>query len=237
MVKVICYLSNGYPTPEETIKTADYYVEGQCDIIEIDLPTDNPYLDNELIGGRMKASYQHDPSFSAHLETVKTIREKHPTQEMLFLSYESSIKTVGVEKFIGFCQEHNILDIILVGNEDNVVKNQLMAAGIKVSSFIPYHLPQEEIDLAKNSNGFIYLQAKSTGKEKEGCHTLKECIDYLRGLGLSQPIYCGMGISTREDIELVEKSGGDGAFIGSAVLKLQAEPAKLVSFIQELKGN
>lgn len=235
MTKVICYLSNGYPSIEKTLETADLYVQGGCDIIEVDLPTDNPYLDNEFIGGRMAKAYQVDSNYDHYLDTIATIRNKYPEKEMLIVLYEHSLVTIGVEKFTQFCLEHGTKDIILVGSETNDVKNQLMANGIKVSSYIQFHLPEEEIELAKNSNGFIYLQAKSVGLEKDGCHTLKECIRYLRECGFNQSIYCGVGISTPADVKLVAEAGGDGAFIGSAVLKKQDNPDELVSFINQLK--
>ncbi len=235
MTKVICYLSNGYPSIKKTLETADLYVQGGCDIIEVDLPTDNPFLDNEFIGGRMSKAFKLDPNYDHYLDTIAKIRSKYPEKEMLIVLYEHSLTAIGVEKFTQFCLDHQTKDIILVGSETNDVKNRLMASGIKVSSYIQFHLPQEEIELARNSNGFIYLQAKSTGLEKEGCHTLKDCIRYLRECRLEQRIYCGVGISTPEDVKMVTDSGGDGAFIGSAVLKRQDDPEELVRFIVQLK--
>ncbi len=235
MTKLICYLSNGYPSTELTLKTADLYVQGGCDIIEVDIPTDNPYLDNDYIGGRMAKAYEQDSNLDHYLETISSIRTKYPEKEMLIVLYEHSLKEIGIFKFKLFCLEYNTKDIILVGSENNDIKNELMESGIRVSSYIQFHLPEKEIELALNSNGFIYLQAKSVGLEKDGCHTLKDCIHYLREKGITQPIYCGVGISTKEDVRMVAESGGDGAFIGSAVLKRQNDPEELVPFIRELK--
>ncbi|KKK38920.1 hypothetical protein WQ57_06110 [Mesobacillus campisalis] len=236
MTKVICYLSNGFPSIEKTLETADLYVEGGCDIIEIDIPTDNPFLDNEFIGGRMRKAFEQNQNYDYYLETIRKIREKHPEQEILIVLYEHSLKDIGVEKFIEFCHQLHTEDIILVGNEDNQIKNELMENGIRVSSYIQYHLPDEEIGMAKNTNGFIYLQAKSVGKVREGCETLRDCIEYLRNEGVNQPIYCGVGISNKEDVAMVSNAGGNGAFIGSAVLKKQNQPNELVHFIQEVKA-
>ncbi|KMY51494.1 tryptophan synthase subunit alpha [Peribacillus loiseleuriae] len=235
MAKLICYLSNGYPSLEKTMETADLYVEGGCDIIEVDIPTDNPFLDNEFIGGRMSKAFEQDQNYDHYLGTISTIRKKYPEKGVLIVLYEHTLIAIGVEKFIKYCLDNNTKDIILAGPENNDVKNILMKNGIRVSSYIQFHLPADEIELARNSNGFIYLQAKSVGVEKNGCDTLKECINYLREIGIDQPIYCGVGVSTQEDVRLVSASGGDAAFIGSAVLKKQDDPVELVRFISELK--
>lgn len=236
MTKLICYLSNGYPNLEKTLETADFYVEGGCDIIEVDIPTDNPFLDNEYIGGRMSKAFAQDQNYDHYLNTISSIRSKYPEQAMLIVLYEHTVKDIGIEKFIKHCKDNSTMDIILAGPENNDVKNELMEQGIRVSSYIQFHLPDEEIELAQSSNGFIYLQAKSVGKEREGCNTLADCIEFLRQKGLKQPIYCGVGVSTPEDVKMVAESGGDAAFIGSAVLKKQDHPKELIQFIKELKS-
>ena len=48
-VKVICYLSFGYPTIEESAKMAEYYIEGGCDAIEVSIPPKNPYRDSAYL--------------------------------------------------------------------------------------------------------------------------------------------------------------------------------------------
>ncbi|MBE0700546.1 MAG: tryptophan synthase subunit alpha, partial [Acholeplasmataceae bacterium] len=52
-MKLICYLSNGYPNLETTIKLAREYAKSGCDVIEIDFPAKNPYLESPYISERM----------------------------------------------------------------------------------------------------------------------------------------------------------------------------------------
>lgn len=233
--KLICYLSNGYPTAEKTIETAAYYVEGGCDIIEIDIPNDDAYMDSDLIAGRMRSSWEKSQDYDEYFNTIKTISTNHPEAGIIVLLYEKTVKDIGVDKFISKCLENDTKDLILVGIENDVVTKQLMAGGLKVSSYVPFHLPDLEVEEAKKSNGFVYLQAKPAGKVKEGYETLDKCIAYLREQGIDRPMYCGVGVSTKEDMEIVSKAGGDAAFVGSAVLTKQDNPKELVEFIKELK--
>lgn len=235
-MNIICYLSNGYPTEEQTLNLAEHYIEGGCDIIEIDLPTDNPFLDNETIQNRMKMSYSKDSTLESHVKTIYNIRESHPKQKILMLSYEHTIRQYGVDKFIKLVKDIEVESVILIAPEDESITNKLKESGVKIASFIPFDLPEHDIKVAESANGFVYLQAKPTGKVREGYDTLEKVIKYLReDRGFKQPIYCGMGVSTPEDVSNLKKSGADGAFIGSSLFKLQDSPDKLVNYICELK--
>ena len=217
--KFIGYLSFGYPDIETSLKRADIYINSGCDILEIDLPTNNPFLDSEFIGNRMKEAYLKCNDYDIYFENINKIRNKYPQLKILLLSYEHSIIEYGVEKFIINCKLNNIEDVILVGNKDDEIKNIL-----KISVYIQYHLDEKEIKNALNSNGFIYLQAKCGEKGfKEGFETLEKIIEYLRSLGISNPIYCGVGISTKDDYKMVNEAGEDAAFIGSALLKKETD--------------
>lgn len=86
---------------------------------------------------------------------------------------------------------------MLVGLKDDIIKNKIIAAGLQVSCYVQFHLPKEEVEMAKQSNGFVYLQAKpyDTQQKNEEYPTLKDCVEYLRSCGIERPIYCGVGSS------------------------------------------
>lgn len=234
-VKIIGYLSYGYPSIEKSIERADIYIKAGCDFLEVDFPTDNAYLDSDFIGGRMKSALEACDDFDKYFDGIKVLKEKHPNTPIILLAYEHTIKAIGVEKFIKRSKELETYDLIMVGLENEDVKNQLIAEGIKISCWIPFNLPEEDVKSAVNSNGFVYLQSKSSGEEKEGYETLDKCVAYLRERSINNPIYCGVGVSTREDIIRIENAGADAAFIGSALLK-QETNEDIMKYIKSLKG-
>lgn len=234
-VKIIGYLSYGYPNIEESIERADIYIEAGCDFLEVDFPTDNAFLDSDFIGSRMKSAMEACNDFDKYFDGIKTLKEKYPDTPIILLAYEHTIKAIGMEKFITRCKELETYDLIMVGLENEDVKNQLIAEGIKISCWVPFDLPKENVESALHSNGFVYLQSKSSGEEKEGYETLDKCVAYLRERGLKNPIYCGVGVSTREDIIRIEEAGADAAFIGSALLK-QETNQDIIHYIKSLKG-
>ncbi len=131
---------------------------------------------------------------------------------------------------------HKLREVILVGAKSGKTKDRLMAEGFKVSCYVTYSLPDEEVEEAKHSNGFVYLQAKPAGEIRPGCETLKDCILYLREQGIGNRVYAGVGVSLPEDVAMVASSNADGAFIGSALLKQASDIRTLGEYIAKLKN-
>lgn len=237
-MNLIGYLSNGYPTIEDSYEMARQYIDAGCDMIEIDFPDPNPFLENALIQGRMAKALQNCADYDKYMDGMIRIKNDFPQAQFILLAYESTVKTIGAEKFARFATENGFYDLIFVGLTDETTKNYLISQGMKVSCYVQFHMPQNEIDFAMASNGFLYLQAKpTTGNINPAYPTLKDCIAHLRSLGVTAPIYCGVGVHAPEDMTLVKNAGGDGAFVGSAILKLHDDLAQLKKTIRAFKAK
>jgi tryptophan synthase, alpha subunit len=234
--KLIGYFSIGYPDVERSMEIADSYVKSGIDIIEIGFPCDNPYLDNEYIGNTLKCAYNNFKDADAVFDAVDELLKRHADTPVILLMYDHIIRDyVGVDKFIERASKSGIKDIILVGSEDESVKDTLISNGFNVSCYITYGLPDNEIESARNSNAFIYLQAKPDGNVRPGCETLAQCVKYLRDKGIKNPIYAGVGISTPDDVKMVAEAKAEGCFIGSALLKKTGDIKQLEEYVKSLK--
>lgn len=233
-MELICYLSNGYPTIESSYELALDYADAGCNIIEIDFPSRDPYLESAYIKERMKVALERCNDYETYMAGMVKIKEALPNTKFILMIYENTILEIGVERFVEFCREHDFRDLILVGIQDERMKNQLMSEGLRISCYVQYQLLEEEIERAKSANGFVYLQAKPTnGVIHETYKELNDCIGYLRSIGITQPIYCGVGVHTPEDVKEVKEAGGDATFIGSAVLQVQHDIPKMKRTIYE----
>lgn len=236
-MKLICYLSMGYPSIEHSIKIAKEYVKAGCDIIEIDFPTRNCYLEGEYIKNRMHGALDACDDYQEYMRAIVRIKNDNPTAKFIVLAYENTILEIGVQEFLDFCIQNDLYDLIYIGSEYPEVRSMLIANGIRVSSYVQFHLPEEEVENAKVANGFIYLQAKPGKEINPKFPNLKTSIDYFRKtLNLKNPIYCGVGISSPEDIRRVKEAGADGALVGSLVLKLHKDIPKMSATIRALKA-
>lgn len=237
-MNLICYLSNGYPTIEDSMETAKSYVEAGCDMIEIDFPSHNPFLESAYIAGRMADALRNCDDYDKYMDGMVKIKKLLPHTQFILMVYENTVEEIGVDKFIRFCLDNDYRDIILVGLKDEVIKNKVIENGLRVSCYVQFHLPEQEVAYALKSNGFTYLQAVAAPGQATAEHpTLESCIRYLREQGLKNPIYCGVGVHAPKDVALVKAAGGDGAFIGSAILKLHDNKPALMEKIREFKAE
>lgn len=234
-MNLIGYLSLGYPSLPHSLETANVYARSGCDIIEIGYPTDNAYLDNDIIKNQLKTAYEKNNNPKSFFNAIKKLKNENSSVGSILLIYEHSIVEIGFDRFVKLCRESRIEDIILVGNKDNKIKNKLIKCNFKVSVYVTFDLPNDAVNEAINSNGFVYLQAKPSGKIRPGCKKLKDCIKYLRNKGIKTPIYVGVGMSNSDDVNMAAMSGADGVFIGSALLEKQSNYEQLGEFINELK--
>lgn len=233
---IILYLSNGYPTIESSIQMAKEYADAGCGMIEIDFPSRNPFLESDLIKGRMAKALEECDDYDKYMEEIIQVKKELPNVKLIVLAYENTIIEIGVEKFIKFCLDNDFKDVLLVGLSSEEIKDKIIAAGIRVSCYVQFQMLDEEIKSAKESNGFVYLQAKVTpgqGHVNPKYPTLKECVQGLRNHGIDRPIYCGVGVHTPEDVKMVKEAGGDAAFVGSTILKLQEDIPTMKDKIRE----
>lgn len=235
-MKLILYLSNGYPTIESSIEMAKTYVDAGCDMIEMDFPSRNPFLEGDFIAGRMAAALKNEANYDRYMEGMAKARKLLPDTKFIIMTYENTVLEIGVSRFVAFCKENGFEDIILVGPDGDAVKDELIGSGLKISCYVQFNLPEEEVRQALESNGFTYMQAVPAPGQATPQHpTLMSCIDYLRERGLKNPIYCGVGVHTPEDAQMVKEAGGDGIFVGSTILKLHDNIPALIEKIHEFK--
>lgn len=234
-MKLILYLSFGYPSLERSREIATQYVNSGCDVIEVDFPAKDPYMDSEHIRKRMKGALQNEDDYDVYMAMIKTIKSDHPDASFIVLIYENTVLEIGEDKFVSFCKEQGLTDIICVGNEHPDLRPRLMEKGLKISTFLPYHLPEEDIEHAKETNGFVYLQAKPADKTHPKHKKLKDIIRHLKeDEHIENPIYCGVGVRTPEDVAMIKEAGADGVFVGSTVLKLHDKPEEMKETIKDL---
>lgn len=235
-MKLICYLSNGYPTIESCIRIAKEYVEAGCDIIEVDFPSADPFLEGEYIAGRMKAALENCDDYSKYMDGIKQMKINHPNIQFIVVIYEGTIMSIGVERFIEFCTQNHIHDIIYVGGNNKEIKNKIIENGIRISCYVQFHMPEDEIIAALASNGFVYMQAKPANNNINPQYpALEDCIAELKKRGITGEIYTGVGIYTIDDIQMAKNAGADAVFVGSTILKLQTDIPKMKETIANFK--
>lgn len=233
-MNVICYLPSGYPTIEKSMQIAQLYVDAGCDAIEWCIPPENAYADPPYISNILALARKQCDSYHDYFKTLYIFRKRNPDVDIILLLYQEIIEAIGVDELSALCNKLKI-NTILSGNLTcQTLREQLMQHGLKIAASINYTMTKDEIDLVCSVNGFVYMQAfpsetdKLAGRDRD---TLKKGIALLRELGVSRDIYCGVGIRSPEDIKFIKECGGQGFFLGTALLKNYNDLEKVKSTI------
>ena len=235
-MRLICFLNHGSPSIEASHQTVSDYIQGGVDVIETDFPAEDPYYDSDYIKNRMWEALAKYPNYDTYIASVEKILKDHPGVRLYILIYEKTILKIGLDKFVAFMKRNHLEEMILVGTEYPHVRERLIDEKFKVSAFIQYHCPDDQIELARTTTGFIYLQATPSGLFHPVHKDLKSIIKYLRDQGLTNEINCGIGIHSYDQLRMVKEAGADGAFIGTQVLLLHGKHEELIQKVKELKA-
>ncbi|WP_334105196.1 tryptophan synthase subunit alpha, partial [Muricomes intestini] len=106
-MEIILYLSNGYPTLENSYQTAIEYADAGCRIMEVDFPSRNPYLEGQYIADRMAKALEACDDYEKYMESMVKMKKLLPKVHFLVLAYENTVEEIGTEHFIEFCKEND----------------------------------------------------------------------------------------------------------------------------------
>lgn len=235
-MRVIGYLTSGYPSLEGCVKGAKAYVEGGCDMLEISIPLENnreaPYLSD-----LMKTAIKKYPVLDDHLYSIGRIAKDNPGIQITLLLYQEVILQIGAQKLARFCVSCGIRDINSPDLRDEEAVRILRGEGIRLAGLILYEPDAERLEEARRADGFIYCQAfpREGQNIPAECRTPEQLIAHIKSQGIKNPIYCGGGIRTPEDGLRLKEAGADGFFLGTSILTILNDTEKVVETVKSFK--
>lgn len=236
-MKLIAYLSNGYPTLEESNARGKFFVEHGVDILEADFPGHDPYLDSEYLQRRIFAALKNESNYDVYMDALIKLQEEVPGVEYLVNIYEYTVREIGVDKFVNFMRKIKQNQVLLIGITDPAVRQELEAHGLYASSYVTRSMLPQELELAKAANGFVYMQGFGDESEfSKEYPTLKDCVTKVKEvIGTERPVYVGVGLHTFERIREVQQSGADGAFLGSIILRKEDAGEDMGEYLSKIR--
>lgn len=238
-MKLIGYLSGGYPTMDKSVEMAEVYVEGGCDAIEWNFPPENPYLEAGYIAEKMAAARRRCSDYDVYMDRLARFKEKVPQAVVIPMLYQETVKVIGAERLARYLQDNGMDTVITADIEEPGILAAFERHGVNIAPFVSFQMEEQTVRRAVESRSFIYMQAMPTAIQNTpdfDRDTLKKCIGELRRRGAACPIYCGGGIRTDEDVRLIKESGGDGFFLGSSLMEYYGDPQRLIAVIRSFRA-
>ena len=235
-----CFLTAGYPTPEELLPLLGAIEKGGADIIELGMPFSDPMADGHVIQLSSHVALQQGVTLEWILSQVPLIRRRSDIPIVL-MGYLNPIMAYGAEKFFATAARTGVDGIILpeipLEEQDRYAD---FIEGNKLANILlvtPTTSSERITLIDRRSSGFLYCVSTAgvTGSRKSKIDT--NYIKKVKTSAKKNPILVGFGISTAEDARRAVRNA-DGVIVGSALIELIGRGKSLAvveSFVRAIK--
>lgn len=241
---LICYFMAGYPSIEDSVKTAFTLIENGADILEVGFPFSDPVADGVTIQIAHEKAVKDGITPLKVFEITKTIKQKYPNTPLIAMTYYNPIFKAGEENFCKMAKENGIDGFIvpdLPPEEGENFKKIANKLGLSVVFLLAPTSDEKRINLvSKMSDDFIYYVSLTgiTGERQTlPWEELREKISQIRKI-TDKKVAVGFGVSKGEHAKIISQIA-DGVIVGSAIVKLQGKKdfEGLKNLVIELKSN
>ena len=226
----MAHLVLGYPTLEESLRTAEIYIAAGAEMLELQIPFSHPTADGPVITAACRiAVEQQRVTVTDCLDAIRRLRNKYPGQEMMVMSYLNRLYTYGFSKFqqqmaaLGI--RHLIVpdlppDAPLPIHAGDSFKQNLGLVPVVAANVSGTRLDE----LLAGGSDFFYLMSdfKITGSTFSLHPRLEQVVTRIRAANRAIRIGIGFGIETPEQVQAVV-AVADYAIIGSALIRAAEE--------------
>ncbi|NPA13422.1 MAG: tryptophan synthase subunit alpha [Aquificae bacterium] len=225
---LICYFMAGYPSMEDSFKTAETLIQAGADILEVGVPFSDPVADGITIQVAHEKAVKDGITPLHAFQLMKQIKEKYPEIPLIPMTYYNPIFVIGEEKFTDMAKEHGADGFIvpdLPPEEADSLKEKLEKKGIELIFLLAPTSHTERIKIVGEKSGsFIYyvsLTGITGARETLPWEELEKKVAKIKEL-TGKKVAVGFGVSKGEHTARLSKIA-DGVIVGSAVVKLQGK--------------
>jgi tryptophan synthase alpha chain len=234
-----CYLPIGDPLIDDS--TADTYRECGVNIVELGLPTPDPYLDGTDVASSMRRAIDRGRDVAQALRsTSRKLRTHEPLMASVCMTYADA-ELLGHSAAETFDSVDALLVLGATSSAETIMRiGDLRAGGVRRVAFVPAQFHDRDIEAARACDGYVMLQAASgvTGPRARLDPTNAAKVQRLRSAGVKQRIVLGFGIGTADQARAAMEMGADGVVIGSMCLRKALEGTQsLRSFLHDVRAS
>jgi tryptophan synthase alpha chain len=233
-----CFLTAGFPTPEELFPLVGAIERGGADIIELGMPFSDPLADGPIIQHSSQIALQQGVTLEWILSQVRLIRNRSNIPIVL-MGYLNPILAYGSSKFFTDAASAGVDGFILpelpLEESDRFIDLFKANNLANILLVTPTTLPSRISLIDKQSSGFLYCVSTTgvTGSSKNRMDT--RYIQKVKSSAKKNPVLVGFGIRTAEDARHAVRTA-DGVIIGSALIEIIGKGKSLASIESFVRG-
>ncbi len=226
----------GYPSLEESQKIVDDFIKYKVEILELQIPFSHPTADGSVLTQANRIACR-ETSTQAALDFMKGIKDKHPEQTIMAMTYLNKVVAYGLNEFCDYLTKINAPYLIVPDLPfDSFVAQKIQKeTSVNLVPVLSANISDKRLEKAlENKPAYIYLMAdfKITGSAFSINERIADLIQKIRVKCPNAKIGLGFGISNSEQVKIALELA-DFAIIGSAFARAVNE-GNLEGLLQEL---
>jgi tryptophan synthase alpha chain len=235
---LVCYVTAGHPTPDDSVRLIRELPAAGCDVIEVGVPFSDPLADGPIIQGSSQRALANGVTLERALGIVA---EARPAVPVVLFSYLNPLMKAGPDVLT---RAHaagvsGVLVTDLPVGADPEREAGLGGGPLEFVRLVAPTTPQARMaEIATHGRGFVYLISRLgvTGVHQGVAQDLPETIARLRAV-CDLPICVGFGISTPAQAREVANVA-DGVVVGSALVRILEDEGvdAALAFVRALRA-
>jgi len=215
----------GDPSQEMSRRIVDIYLENGVDIVELALPSEDPFVDSRQIKESNARALQAEPDLHKHFETILRIREAYPEEPFEVMAYHDTLDKVRARAFVHALRDaeidaHLLADSIYQSADYMKELDDLLdKAHIQRIRFMPHPFREDLLDdIQEFANGFMILQsiANEEGKRPTVADGNKVLVKRMHTATSKAAVILAYGIRDGKRTREAVATGADGIIVGTA---------------------
>ncbi len=222
-ILVMAHLVMGYPSFEDDYRIIDTMVQAGVDIIELQLPGSNPYLDGPGIRKANRVALEKGATLSACVGFAGDVAEKWDIP-FIIMGYADDFLSIGMPEALTFFSKTKIKGILVPNLPVRSEKAYAETAKEKRLSPVFVFKPRTSLRrmrrLSALGDGLIYCQSRdgATGNKTFFGPAFEDRISRIRRV-TPLPLAVGFGLQGRKDVDYLQGKA-DIAVIGTRLIRI-----------------
>ncbi|MFT5617491.1 MAG: tryptophan synthase alpha chain [Arenicella sp.] len=220
---IMAHMVIGYPSLEESRKTAELYIENGMEILELQIPFSHPTADGSVLTSANKKAVETGTTLEKSLQFLADLRRDYPNQKIMVMTYLNKLFAFGLDNFCNRLKAVEIPYIIIPDLPfDSALASEIHQHDYaQICPVISANTSDARLDIALSTQpDYIYLMAdyKITGSGFSIHPKIQKVVDTVKEKSPNTKLGLGFGISNKAQVSEVLKIA-DFAIIGSAFTK------------------
>ncbi|APJ11483.1 tryptophan synthase subunit alpha [Bacillus safensis] len=218
----IPFITAGDPSEDITIDLAISLQAAGAHAIELGVPYSDPLADGPVIQRASKRALNHGMNIVKAIELAGKMKKNGVKIPVILFTYYNPVLQLDTEYFFALLRKNHISGLLtpdLPFEESSELQKNCQTHDISYISLVAPTSKERLVNIVEQAEGFVYCVSSLgvTGVRQSFDASITDFIQQVKQLS-HIPVAVGFGISTREQVDSMNKLS-DGVVVGSALVK------------------